>query len=98
MPKLMSNHRSNEMSNTTAASIIITMDTMIPHIGRSATKDNTKPERAKIGEALYHRLTTPIIFSILTKYLSPTKPMNLNLYLNPNPDHNPTGTKAASAS
>jgi hypothetical protein len=83
MPKLMDNHRSNEMNNTTAASITITMDMMIPHIGRTAAKDNAKPERAKIGEALYHRLTTPIIFSILTRYLSPTKPMSPNPYLNP---------------
>ena len=83
MPKLMSNHRSNEMNNTTAASITITMDTMIPHIGRSAAMDNAKPERARIVEALYHRLTTPIIFSILTKYLPSTKLMSLNPYLNP---------------
>jgi hypothetical protein len=63
--------------------IIITMDTMILHIGRSAAMDNAKPERARIGEALYHRLTTPIILSILTKYLSPTKSMSPNPYLNP---------------
>ena len=83
MPKLMSNHRSNEASNTTMVGIIIMMKAVTPHIGRTAAKDNAKPERARIGEALYHRLTTPIIFSILTKYLSPTKPMSPNPYLNP---------------
>jgi hypothetical protein len=67
MPKLMNNHSNNEASNAAIVGIITILNIMTTHIGRIATMDSAKLERARAIEILYSRFIVLIVPSILAR-------------------------------